>query len=90
MLYTRYKAGIVTDEMIGLPKYRFMIIGFLEALGVVCGMSAGGVIGLFSFSSLQGQNLNNISRKLGRKTKSFNSKFYMFCSNASWTSNTFT
>ncbi|CDP00923.1 unnamed protein product [Coffea canephora] len=44
ILYTRYKAGIVTDEMIGLPKSRFMIIGFLEALGVVSGMYSGAML----------------------------------------------
>ncbi|KAI5655053.1 hypothetical protein M9H77_32240 [Catharanthus roseus] len=44
MLYTRYKAGIVTDEMIGLSKSPFMIIGFLEALGVVSGMSSGAML----------------------------------------------
>lgn len=50
MLYTRYKAGIVTDEMIGLSKSPFMIIGFLEALGVVSGMSSGGAVEDFHFS----------------------------------------
>ncbi|XP_075485157.1 protein CLT2, chloroplastic [Primulina tabacum] len=38
VLYMRYEAGIVTDEMLAFPKSRFMIIGFLEALGVVSGM----------------------------------------------------
>jgi len=39
----RYRAGIVTDEMLALPKWRFMAIGALEALGVATGMSAGGI-----------------------------------------------
>lgn len=43
-LYLRYKAGTVTDEMLGLPKYRFMMIGCFEALGIVCGMSSGAVL----------------------------------------------
>lgn len=42
VLYTRYRAGIVTDEMLAFPKKRFMAIGVLEALGVVAGMSAAG------------------------------------------------
>ena len=44
ILYTRYKVGIVTDEMMALPKTHFMIIGFLEARGVVAGMASGGMI----------------------------------------------
>ena len=43
ILYMRYRAGIVTDEMLALPKWRFMAIGALEALGVATGMSAGGI-----------------------------------------------
>lgn len=42
ILYIRYRAGIVTDEMLAIPKLRFLAIGFLEALGVATGMSAGG------------------------------------------------
>ncbi|KAK2981033.1 hypothetical protein RJ640_005925 [Escallonia rubra] len=44
ILYIRYQAGIVTDEMMALPKVRFMVIGILEALGVVSGMSAGAML----------------------------------------------
>ncbi|KAK2999493.1 hypothetical protein RJ639_024070 [Escallonia herrerae] len=44
ILYVRYEAGIVTDEMMALPKVRFMVIGILEALGVVSGMSAGAML----------------------------------------------
>ncbi|KAM4069286.1 hypothetical protein ACB094_12G078400 [Castanea mollissima] len=44
ILYMRYRAGIVTDEMLALPKWRFMAIGALEALGVATGMSAGAML----------------------------------------------
>uniref|UniRef100_A0A2N9HXJ3 Uncharacterized protein n=1 Tax=Fagus sylvatica TaxID=28930 RepID=A0A2N9HXJ3_FAGSY len=44
ILYMRYRAGIVTDEMLALPKWRFMAIGVLEALGVATGMSAGAML----------------------------------------------
>ncbi|KAG9130817.1 hypothetical protein Leryth_016966 [Lithospermum erythrorhizon] len=40
ILHMRRKAGIITDEMLKIPKFRFVIIGFLEALGVVSGMYA--------------------------------------------------
>ncbi|XP_057425275.1 protein CLT2, chloroplastic isoform X2 [Lotus japonicus] len=40
ILYIRYRLGIVTNEMLAIPKWRFLIIGFLEALGVASGMSA--------------------------------------------------
>ena len=42
ILYARYRAGVVTREMLALPKSRFAAIGLLEALGVAAGMSAGG------------------------------------------------
>lgn len=42
ILFMRYRAGIVTREMIGLPKSRFVAIGILEALGVATGMSSAG------------------------------------------------
>ncbi|KAK9271246.1 hypothetical protein L1049_026836 [Liquidambar formosana] len=44
ILYMRYRAGIVTDEMIALPKSRFMVIGILEALGVAAGMSSAAML----------------------------------------------
>lgn len=44
ILYIRYRLGIVTDEMLAIPKWRFLIIGFLEALGVLAGMSSGGIV----------------------------------------------
>ncbi|KAG6705139.1 hypothetical protein I3843_07G160900 [Carya illinoinensis] len=44
ILYIRYRAGIVTNEMLALPKWRFMAIGILEALGVATGMAAGAML----------------------------------------------
>ncbi|KAF8024729.1 hypothetical protein BT93_F1799 [Corymbia citriodora subsp. variegata] len=44
ILYIRYRVGIVTGEMLALPKSRFVAIGMLEALGVVTGMSAGAML----------------------------------------------
>lgn len=44
ILYMRYAAGMVTNEMMALPKSRFVAIGILEALGVASGMSAAGTI----------------------------------------------
>ncbi|CAL5383972.1 unnamed protein product [Camellia sinensis] len=41
ILYVRYRAGIVTDEMMAIPKSPFIVIGILEALGVAAGMSSG-------------------------------------------------
>ncbi|GKV03282.1 hypothetical protein SLEP1_g15614 [Rubroshorea leprosula] len=36
--------GIVTDEMIALPKWRFMVIGVLMALGVASGMASAAML----------------------------------------------
>ncbi|KAG8632794.1 hypothetical protein MANES_18G056700v8 [Manihot esculenta] len=44
ILFMRYRAGIVTREMIGLPKSRFVAIGILEALGVATGMSSAAML----------------------------------------------
>ncbi|KAL8141246.1 hypothetical protein V2J09_007267 [Rumex salicifolius] len=44
VLFTRYRAGIVTDEMLAFPKKRFIAIGVLEALGVVAGMSSAAML----------------------------------------------
>ncbi|XP_068654494.1 protein CLT2, chloroplastic isoform X2 [Aristolochia californica] len=44
ILYGRYYAGIVTKEMLALPKSHFMTIGFLEALGVASGMAAAAML----------------------------------------------
>lgn len=43
ILYTRRRLGIVTNEMMAVPKWRFAIIGFLEAIGVATGMAAAGI-----------------------------------------------
>lgn len=48
ILYIRHHAGIVTHEMLTLPKYRFAVIGMLEALGVVAGMYSAGMFSLTS------------------------------------------
>ncbi|XP_030528545.1 protein CLT2, chloroplastic isoform X2 [Rhodamnia argentea] len=44
ILYIRNRVGIVSGEMLALPKWRFVAIGMLEALGVVSGMSAGAML----------------------------------------------
>lgn len=36
----RYRAGIVTREMLELPKMPFIVLGGLEALGLASGMAA--------------------------------------------------
>ncbi|KAK6130535.1 hypothetical protein DH2020_035716 [Rehmannia glutinosa] len=43
-LYMRYRAGTVTNEMLSIPKLPFIIIGLLEALGVVSGMYSGAML----------------------------------------------
>lgn len=42
ILYLRYHSGIVTDEMLSMPKAPFLAVGLLEALGAATGMAAGG------------------------------------------------
>ncbi|KAK6245797.1 hypothetical protein SCA6_008887 [Theobroma cacao] len=44
ILFVRYRAGIVTNEMLGLPKSRFIAIGVLEALGVASGMASAAML----------------------------------------------
>ncbi|OMO50803.1 Chloroquine resistance transporter-related protein [Corchorus capsularis] len=44
ILFARYRAGIVTDEMLRLPKSRFVTIGILEALGVASGMASAAML----------------------------------------------
>ncbi|KAL7262455.1 hypothetical protein ACSBR1_000765 [Camellia fascicularis] len=44
ILYIRYRAGVVTDEMLAIPKSPFIMIGILEALGVAAGMSSGAML----------------------------------------------
>lgn len=41
ILYLRYRAGIVTDEMLSLPQKPFLAVGLLEAFGAAAGMAAG-------------------------------------------------
>ncbi|CAL1395508.1 unnamed protein product [Linum trigynum] len=40
ILHMRYRAGIVTDEMLALPKSRYVAIGAFEAVGTLIGMYA--------------------------------------------------
>ncbi|XP_071735261.1 protein CLT1, chloroplastic-like [Rutidosis leptorrhynchoides] len=44
ILHFRYRAGIVTDEMLSLPKAPLLAVGLLEALGAACGMAAAAVL----------------------------------------------
>ncbi|KQK23093.1 protein CLT2, chloroplastic [Brachypodium distachyon] len=44
ILFIRYHAGIVSKEMLALPKSRFILIGLLEALGIASGMAAGAML----------------------------------------------
>ncbi|CAL4929618.1 unnamed protein product [Urochloa decumbens] len=44
ILFIRFRAGIVTREMLALPKAQFMLIGLLEALGVASGMAAAAML----------------------------------------------
>ncbi|XP_029125519.1 protein CLT3, chloroplastic isoform X2 [Cajanus cajan] len=44
ILYMRYQAGIVTDEMLSMPKTPFLVVGLLEALGAATGMAAGAML----------------------------------------------
>jgi hypothetical protein len=39
ILFIRFRAGIVTREMLALLKPQFMLIGLLEALGAASGMA---------------------------------------------------
>ncbi|KAG2542733.1 hypothetical protein PVAP13_9NG658200 [Panicum virgatum] len=44
ILFIRFRAGIVTKEMLALPKAQFMLIGLLEALGVASGMASAAML----------------------------------------------
>ncbi|XVF04845.1 hypothetical protein REPUB_Repub05bG0120400 [Reevesia pubescens] len=44
ILYLRYHAGIVTDEMLSLPKAPFLAVGLLEALAAATAMAAGAIL----------------------------------------------
>lgn len=43
ILYFRYRAGTVTDEMLSVPKMPFLIAGVLQALAAAAGMAATGI-----------------------------------------------
>ncbi|CAH8313522.1 unnamed protein product [Eruca vesicaria subsp. sativa] len=40
ILYFRYRAGIVTKEMLSVPKIPFLVVGILESLALTSGMAA--------------------------------------------------
>ncbi|CAI0541320.1 unnamed protein product [Linum tenue] len=42
ILHFRHRAGIVSNEMLSLPKGPFILVGILEALGAATGMAAAG------------------------------------------------
>ncbi|CAN1764107.1 Protein CLT2, chloroplastic [Linum perenne] len=44
ILHMRYRAGIVSDEMLALPKSRYAAIGAFEAVGTLIGMYAAGTL----------------------------------------------
>ncbi|XP_059285431.1 protein CLT1, chloroplastic-like isoform X2 [Lycium ferocissimum] len=44
ILYLRYHAGKVTNEMLSLPKIPFVAVGLLEALAAASGMAAGAIL----------------------------------------------
>ncbi|XP_022897957.1 protein CLT1, chloroplastic-like isoform X2 [Olea europaea var. sylvestris] len=44
ILYLRYQAGKVTDEMLSLPKFPLVAVGLLEALAAASGMAAGAIL----------------------------------------------
>lgn len=46
ILYFRYRAGIVTKEMLSVPKIPFLIVGILESLALTSGMAAAGIFTL--------------------------------------------
>lgn len=44
ILHIRHRAGIVTDEMLSMPKAPYILVGLLEALGAATGMAAGAIL----------------------------------------------
>ncbi|KAL8211408.1 hypothetical protein R6Q57_005845 [Mikania cordata] len=44
ILHFRYRAGIVTNEMLSMPKAPLLAVGLVEALSAACGMAAGAVL----------------------------------------------
>lgn len=53
ILCIRYHTGIVTDEMLSLPKTPFLAVGLLEALAAASGMAAGGMLAYENYYLLQ-------------------------------------
>ncbi|KAG4909206.1 hypothetical protein JHK82_055247 [Glycine max] len=62
ILYIRYRAGIVTDEMLSVPKTPFLVVGLLEALGAATGMAAGAMLSGASIPILS-QTLDMIEKE---------------------------
>ncbi|KAF5803471.1 putative chloroquine-resistance transporter [Helianthus annuus] len=44
ILHFRHRAGIVTDEMLSIPKAPLLAVGLVEAISAACGMAAGAVL----------------------------------------------
>lgn len=44
ILLMRYRAGIVTKEMLAVPKAKFVMVGALEALGIAMGMASAAIL----------------------------------------------
>lgn len=44
ILLMRYRAGIVTKEMLAVPKGKFVLIGALEALGIAMGTASAAIL----------------------------------------------
>ncbi|KAJ7518918.1 hypothetical protein O6H91_20G015000 [Diphasiastrum complanatum] len=44
ILYFRYIMGVVTKEMLTLPKHHFVALGALEAMGLATGMAAAAIL----------------------------------------------
>lgn len=44
ILLMRYRAGIVTKEMLSIPKAKFVMIGALEALAIATGMASAAIL----------------------------------------------
>ncbi|KAG7947802.1 hypothetical protein I3843_14G112800 [Carya illinoinensis] len=74
ILYLRYHAGIVTDEMLSMRKGPFLAVGLLEALGAATGMAAGAILSGASIPILSQGNF-----KVG-KSQQFNH----FCTFLVW------
>ncbi|KAG2671017.1 hypothetical protein I3760_14G113700 [Carya illinoinensis] len=74
ILYLRYHAGIVTDEMLSMRKGPFLAVGLLEALGAATGMAAGAILSGASIPILSQGNF-----KVGKSQR-----FNHFCTFLVW------